>query len=125
MHSALNYSKKRKVFLERFPIQNSTERVEWVGRFEMSFGNVWNDKKEIILLGDFNKDLLNSHSNRDWLILTESLGLSQLVTQPTRVTNNSSSLFDHIYSNDEDNLSKVHVCQIAIPTTSPRSAIEI
>ena len=107
MHSALNYSKKRKIFLERFPMQNSTERVEWVGRFEMSFENFWNDKKEIILLGDFNKDLLNSHSNRDWLILTESLGLSQLVTQPTRVTNNSSSLIDHIYSNDEDNLSKV------------------
>ena len=60
--------------------------------------------KKIILLGDFNKDLLNLHGNRDWLILTESLGLSQLVTQPTRVTNNSSSLIDYIYSSDENNL---------------------
>ena len=48
------------------------------------------------------------------LILTESLGLSQLVTQPTRVTNNSSCLIDYIYLSDEDNLSKVHVCPVGI-----------
>ena len=28
------------------------------------------------------------------------------------MTNNSSSLIDHIYSSEKDNLSKVHVCQI-------------
>ena len=58
--------------------------------------------------------LLNSHSNRDWLILSESLGLSQLVSQPTRVSNTSSYLIDHIFSSDEDNLSQVHVCQTGI-----------
>ena len=62
----------------------------------------------------FNKDLLHLHGDKDCLILTESLGLSQLVTQPTRVTNNSTSLIDHIYPGDEENLSKVHVCQIGI-----------
>ena len=45
---------------------------------------------------------------------SESLGLSQLVTQPTQVTNNTSTLIDHIYSTNEDNLSKVCVCQIGI-----------
>ena len=70
--------------------------------------------KEIILLGDFNKDLLNPNAHREWLVLTESLGLSQLVTQPTRVTTNTSTLIDHIYSSHEDNLSKVSVCKIGI-----------
>ena len=73
-----------------------------------------NDEIEIILLGDFNKALLNVHGNKDWLILTDSLGFSQLVTQTTRVTNNSSCLIDHIYLSDEDNLSKVHVCPAGI-----------
>ena len=100
---------KGKSFLIGSLYRNPAERVEWVDRFEMSLENVLNDKNEIILLGDFNKDLLNLHGNRDWLILTESLGLSHLVTQPTRVTNNSSSLIDHIYSSHEDNLSKVHI----------------
>ena len=105
---------KEKSFLIGSLYRNPAEWVEWVDRFKMSLKNVLNDKKEIILLGDFNKDLLNLHVNRDWLILTESLGLSQLVTQPSRVTNNSSSIIDHIYSSDEDNLSKVHVCQTGI-----------
>ena len=39
---------------------------------------------------------------------------SQLVTQPTRATNNSISLIDHNYSSNADNLSKVHVSQIGI-----------
>ena len=46
--------------------------------------------------------------------LTESLGLSKLVTQPTPVTNNTNTLIDLIYSTNEDYLSKVCVCQIGI-----------
>ena len=76
--------------------------------------NELNEGKEIILFGDFNKDLLNPNAHREWLVLTESLGLSQLVNQPTRVTINTSTLIDHIYSSHEDNLSKVSVCKIGI-----------
>ena len=83
-------------------------------RFEQFFENVLNEGKEIILLGDFNKDLLNPNAHREWLVLTESLGLSQLVTQPTRVTTNTSTLIDHIYCSHEDNLSKLSVCKIGI-----------
>ena len=66
--------------------RNPNERVEWVDRFEKFIDVVLNEGKEIILLGDFNKDLLDADANREWLILTESLGLTQLVTEPTRVT---------------------------------------
>ena len=100
---------KGKCFLIGSLYRNPAEWVEWVDHFEMSLENVLNDKKEIILLGDFNKDLLNLHGNRDWLILFESLGLSQLTTQPARVTNNSSSLIGQIYSSDEDNQTGISV----------------
>ena len=93
-----------KSFLLGSLYRNPTERVEWMDRFEQFFENVLNEGKEIILQGDFNKDLLNPNAQREWLVLTESLGLSQLVTQPTRVTTNTSTLIDHIYSSHEDNL---------------------
>ena len=56
-------------------------------RFERFLDIVVNEGKETILLyvGDFNKDLLNIDVNREWLVFTESLGPTQLVTEPTRV----------------------------------------
>ena len=105
---------KGKSFLLGSLYRNPTERFEWMDRFEQFFESVLNEGKEIILLGDFNKDLLNPNAHREWLVLTESLGLSQLVTQPTRVTTNTSTLIDHIYSSHEDKLSKVSVCKIGI-----------
>ena len=54
--------------------------------------------------------------------MTESLGLPvcQLVTQSTRVTNNTSTLIDRIYSTNADNLSKVCVCQIGISVATEK-----
>lgn len=105
---------KGKSFLVGSLYRNPSERVEWVERFEKFLDIVLHDNKEIILLGDFNKDLLNSNMHREWLILTESLGLSQLITEPTRVTNSSSTLIDHVYSTQEENLAQVHVSRIGI-----------
>ena len=46
---------------------------------------------------DFNIDLLvdNSHS-RAWLHLLNLHGISQVITEPTRVTTNSRTLIDHV-----------------------------
>ena len=38
-----------------------------------------------------------------------SLGLTQLISQPTRVTPSSKTLIDHIYTSNEDNISYVRV----------------
>ena len=43
-----------------------------------------------------------------------SFGFSQLVSEPTRVTDSSSTLIDHIYTNCDENLTQVHVCKISI-----------
>lgn len=105
---------KGKSFLVGSLYRNPTERVEWIDRFEEFLENILIAGKEIILLGDFNKDLLNANINTEWSNFTTTLGLSQLITQPTRVTNSSSTLIDHIYTNYEHNLSKAHVAKIGI-----------
>ena len=54
------------------------------------------------------------NANRDWAVLTESLGFSQIVMQPTMVTLSKSSLLDHIYTNREDNIVSIRVPKLGI-----------
>ena len=105
---------KGKSFLVGNLYRNPSEKIEWNERFEQFLEHVVVEDKEVILLGDFNKNLLNMNANRDWAVLTESLGFSQIVMQPTRVTLSTSSLLDHIYTNREDNIVSVRVPKLGI-----------
>lgn len=89
-------------------------RVEYDDRLEEFIQNVLQEGKEIILLGDFNKNLLPGTANNEWENFMLSLGLSQMISEPTRVTNSSSTLIDHIYTNYEENISSVSVCKLTI-----------
>ena len=88
--------------------RNPAETAEWTDRFEGFIVYVSSENKEIIIMGDFNKDLSFKNFNRKWSDFTTSLGLRKLVTQPTRVTDTSSTLID-LHSSNEENLSNVHV----------------
>ena len=48
------------------------------------------------------------------MVNSESLGLTQLVTEPTNVTANLNPLIDHIYTNEEDHISNIHVSHLQI-----------
>ena len=74
---------------------------------------MFRDDKEVILLGDLNKNLLNQ-TDKKLASFTTSFAFSQLVKHPTRVTDTSRSLFDHIYTNSTENISKVHVSKLTI-----------
>ena len=53
--------------------------------------------------GVFNADLLKSNSDtniKDFMNLTYSLGCITLITHPTRITTTSSTLLDHVYTNN-------------------------
>ena len=53
--------------------------------------------------GDFNADLLKSNSDiniKDFMNLTYSLGCIPLITHSTRITTTSSTLLDHVYTNN-------------------------
>ena len=57
-------------------------KVEFIERFENFIDIVSREGKEMILLGDFNKNLLNEHNDIEWDNFVTSLGLSQLVCNP-------------------------------------------
>ena len=59
-------------------------------------------RKTIILAGDFNIDLINfgkDEISKSLINLTASYGLAPIISRPTRVTDHSATLIDHIYIN--------------------------
>ena len=59
------------------------------------------------ILGDFNVDLLSDTPDaRNLTSPLNNYGLTQVITEATRVTQNSSTLIDHIYVSDETLLSQ-------------------
>ena len=63
-----------------------------------------NSRKLMFYIGrDFNADLLKSNSDtniKDFMNLTHSLGCIPLITHPTRITTTSSTLLNHVYTNN-------------------------
>ena len=61
-------------------------------------------KRELFLVGDLNIDLLdqNAPDVKKLNDLMSSLGLNQLVTEPTRITQNTSTLIDHVWTSNND-----------------------
>ena len=55
-------------------------------------------------MGDFNRDLLQVNTKKTWLEYMESFGLEQIVKSPTRITDHSETLIDHIYCNNLSNV---------------------
>ena len=65
-------------------------------------GNLNEGGEVFYLVGDYNVDLLKCNSNSrvsEFIELLFSFGLMQIVTKPTRCTDNSASLIDHIITN--------------------------
>ena len=63
--------------------------------------NVYDECKELLLLGDMNFNMLssddiNSASPHKLMHLLNSVNLVQVITKPTRVTSKSKPLIDHI-----------------------------
>ena len=63
-----------------------------------------NENKESYVMGDFNIDLLKFQSHEKTKYFIESMlttGYLPVITKPTRVTDHSATLIDHIYSNSK------------------------
>ena len=73
--------------------------------FEEQLTNVVKTNKEIIILGDFNIDY-NKTDNRDFKSLLNIFRLKQVITEPTRTTETSSTLIDLIITNRPENITK-------------------
>ena len=60
-------------------------------------------KRKCVIMGDFNVDLLKHHESKfieEYLNDIISNGFLPVITKPTRVTQTTATLIDHIYTND-------------------------
>ncbi len=79
-------------------------------KFEQELDNAFIEKKEIILMRDLNIDLLKPDEVPEhWSDIVEAFSLTQLINEPTRVTEKSQTLLDHMYVTAPDNIRKYHV----------------
>ena len=78
---------------------------------ENMLSNASCEGKPIILMGDFNIDLLKeSHAKNTWTGMYSTFELKQTVSEPTRITSTSKTLIDHIYISNK--LSEHCTCQV-------------
>ena len=70
---------------------------------EDTLTRAYSENKPLVLTGDFNIDILKEDNSRpntlrtEWESLYENFELVQIIKEPTRVTDRSKSLIDHIY----------------------------
>ena len=74
---------------------------DWIDLFEEELSIAQSTGLEMIIMGDFNIDL-KSNQNRKWQNLIQLFDLSQLMSQPTRVTETTSTIIHHIYTSNPD-----------------------
>ena len=91
---------------------------EWIDLFEEELSIAQTTDLEIILMGDFSLDF-NMNLNKKWCNLIELFDLSLLVTQPTRVTESSSTIIDHIYTTHPENIIESFVPSYSISDHFP------
>ena len=110
---------KSKPFLLGNIYRPPNSNIQWNGVFEDCIEKVLREEKEIYLMGDINRDLLNSNIKKAWTDYIEPFGLTQLVSEATRVTNDSRTLIDHIYSNCPENVNSLNVPKIGLSDHFP------
>ena len=94
--------------------------TDWISKVEDAIEKANTEEKEIIMLGDFNYNLLSETSAaKQWLDITSSLNLKQLVQVPTRVTDTTRTLIDHAFTNSCENIINVTVPVYAISDHFP------
>ena len=87
-------------------IDNFTEILDTILK-KISLDNILNKAEEVEIMGDLNINLLNHNShNATSNFLNTLLSHSQLplITLPTRISETSATLLDHIYSNSNPDL---------------------
>ena len=90
---------------------------KWNEDFSDMLQNVTRNNENIILLGDFNINLFAPHPK--WKIVLDLFNLKQMIKTATRVASTSSTLIDHIYTNNENKISNPCVLTNAISDHYP------
>ena len=85
--------------------------------FETLLGKLDSENIEYYLMGDLNCDLsptVLDHGSRLLMDIADLYNLSQLINEPTRITDSSSTLIDHIFTNTPDKVVCSGVSHVSI-----------
>ena len=93
--------------------------VDWNERFEQQISKVCSEGKKSIVLGDFNVDTLKQERYDHLDNLMTSYGYKQMITVPTRIVEDTSTIIDHIYVSDESKVLEVSVPDISLSDHFP------
>ena len=111
---------KQKSFLICYCYRPPSSTVDWISTMENSIEKAFLDDKEVIILGDFNFNLLQENTNsKPWIRTFNSLHLNQIINQSTRVTDTSETLIDHVYTNVPCNITEHTVPHYSISDHFP------
>ena len=78
--------------------RNPAATFDWYDQFVTMLDKVQDCKLNVVLLGGFDIDM--QKTNPAWDSTISLFGLDQLITSPTRITPQSSTLIEHIYTCD-------------------------
>ena len=92
--------------------------VSWIELFTLQLEHASCYNNEIIITGDFNINLMKEPP-KCWSNALEMFNLTQVVSCPTRVTENTSSLIDHVYTNMPENITEIKVPSLAMSDHFP------
>ena len=98
----------------RPPSSNS----EWIDLLEEELSIAQTSSFELIIMGDINIDLKLS-PNKKWQNLIEIFDLSQLIKDPTRVYESSSTMIDHVYPSKPENIIESFVSNYSLNDRFP------
>ena len=85
-------------------------QADWSSSFAEMLDGVSSQNCNYLLLGDMNLNLFSEQ--KAWTSLYTSFSLKQLINVPTRKTDSTSTLIDHIYTNNDHIIS-----EICVPTS--------
>ena len=84
---------------------------DWLNDTEEKLNHAFSEDKNLVLMGDFNIDILkDSTLKQKWTDVFEMFDLEQIIQQPTRVTQSTQTLIDHIYVSRDTKL--LHQCVV-------------
>ena len=104
-----------------FVYRSPDSRKDWIDIYENKIKSAVNQFPEIFIFGDFSIPFTskNISCNLKWSTFYSIYGLTQLITEQTRVTQNTSSIIDHIYTTYPDRVSDIVVPKVAISDHFP------
>lgn len=108
---------KSKSLLIGFLYRHPSSTFEWYDFFCNNMDRALKKDADILLMGDFNIDMLKPQLA--WDSTFSLFGLTQLVANPTRITPTSETLLDHIYTNRPSAISDICIPGSGISDHSP------